>query len=335
MAIPPPPPVTQPQNVANTVNDPLYIASSDHPGMVLTNTPFNGTSFHGWSRNVKMALGAKLKLGFIDGSCNRPSVDNVDEQRWIRCDYMVTCWILNSMVAELSDAFLYAQSAFELWKEITERCWDELQNLSGLPTCNCGKLRECTCSVNEKFVERDSNSKLIQFLMKLSDGYESVISQILAMDPFPRGNSSKKDGKNVRNEFKNDGKRVLFMEYLVNISKRRAFWSLNEAILKITILTTNTPYPSRKIRRIRACTHQRPQRKQAQYACMTMSSTSKLFTPYKEPEREFRSSRRHFKTPSLDELRSPDFNLFSDQEYSKEEVAETMAETMEQYMSKT
>ncbi|GJW01896.1 hypothetical protein Tco_1560752 [Tanacetum coccineum] len=30
-------------------------------------------------------------------------------------------------------------------------------------------------------------------------------------------------------------------EYLVNISKRRAFWSLNEDILKITILTTNTP----------------------------------------------------------------------------------------------
>ncbi|GJQ89457.1 uncharacterized mitochondrial protein-like protein [Tanacetum coccineum] len=40
-------------------------------------------------------------------------------------------------------------------------------------------------------------------------------------------------------------------------------------------------------------------------------------------------------TLSLDELRSPDFNLVSDQEYSGEEVAETMAETMEQYMSKT
>ncbi|GJS68832.1 hypothetical protein Tco_1563600 [Tanacetum coccineum] len=63
---------------------------------------------------------------------------------------------------------------------------------------------------------------------------------------------------------------------------------------------------------------------------MTRSSTSELFTPYKEPEREFRSSRRHFKTLSLDELRSPDFNLFSDQEYSEEEEAETMAETMKQ-----
>ncbi|GJS81737.1 hypothetical protein Tco_0748278 [Tanacetum coccineum] len=50
---------------------------------------------------------------------------------------------------------------------------------------------------------------------------------------------------------------------------------------------------------------------------------------------EFRSSRRDFKSLSLDELRSLDFNLFSDQEYSEEEEAEAMAETMDQYMSKT
>ncbi|GKA53916.1 methyltransferase-like protein 5 isoform X1 [Tanacetum coccineum] len=62
------------------------------------------------------------------------------------------------------------------------------------------------------------------------------------------------------------------MEYLVNISKRRALWSLNEDILKITVLRTYlriaviTLYPSRKIRRIYACTHQRPRRKHDQYA---------------------------------------------------------------------
>ncbi|GJY08137.1 hypothetical protein Tco_0375191 [Tanacetum coccineum] len=68
---------------------------------------------------------------------------------------------------------------------------------------------------------------------------------------------------------------------------------------------------------------------------MTKSLTNELFTPYKEPEREFRSSRRHFKSLSLDELRSPDFNLFSDQEYSEDEEVKAMTETMEQYMSKT
>ncbi|GKF99181.1 hypothetical protein Tco_0297964 [Tanacetum coccineum] len=55
---------------------------------------------------------------------------------------------------------------------------------------------------------------------------------------------------------------------------------------------------------------------------MTKSSTNKLFTPYKEPERDIRSLKRHFKTLSLDELRLPDFNLLSDQEYSEEEEAE-------------
>ncbi|GKE20629.1 uncharacterized mitochondrial protein-like protein, partial [Tanacetum coccineum] len=44
----------------------------------------------------------------------------------------------------------------------------------------------------------------------------------------------------------------------------------------------------------------------------------------------------HFKTLGPDKSRSPYFDLFSDQEeYSEEEVAKTMAETMEQYMNKT
>ncbi|GKA37493.1 hypothetical protein Tco_0724058 [Tanacetum coccineum] len=69
---------------------------------------------------------------------------------------------------------------------------------------------------------------------------------------------------------------------------------------------------------------------------MTRSSTKELFTPFKDLECEFRSSMKHFKTLSLDKLRSPNFDLFSNQEeYSEEQVAETMAETMEQYMSKT
>ncbi|GJU51575.1 hypothetical protein Tco_1221130 [Tanacetum coccineum] len=45
---------------------------------------------------------------------------------------------------------------------------------------------------------------------------------------------------------------------------------------------------------------------------------------------------KHFKTLSLDKLRSPNFDLFSDkEEHSEEEVTEAMAETIEQYMSKT
>ncbi|GJY54457.1 hypothetical protein Tco_0446121 [Tanacetum coccineum] len=84
----------------------------------------------------------------------------------------------------------------------------------------------------------------------------------------------------------------VIMEYLVNISKRRAFWSLNEDILKITILKTNTLYPSRKIRRIRACTHQRPQRNKVQYAVSRRSQYARRKRA-EELEQRYQFHRRH------------------------------------------
>ncbi|GKA76999.1 putative reverse transcriptase domain-containing protein [Tanacetum coccineum] len=69
---------------------------------------------------------------------------------------------------------------------------------------------------------------------------------------------------------------------------------------------------------------------------MTRSSTKELFTPFENPEQEFRSSKKLFKTLSLDESSSLEFDLFSNlEEHSEEEVAGTMTETMEEYMCKT
>ncbi|GJX96116.1 integrase, catalytic region, zinc finger, CCHC-type containing protein [Tanacetum coccineum] len=73
-----------------------------------------------------------------------------------------------------------------------------------------------------------------------------------------------------------------------------------------------------------------------QYVCITRNSTKGRFTPFENPEQEFCSSRKLFKTPGLDESSSPEFDQFSNlEENSEEEVVETMAGTMEQYMSKT
>ncbi|GJW57315.1 retrovirus-related pol polyprotein from transposon TNT 1-94 [Tanacetum coccineum] len=88
------------------------------------------------------------------------------------------------------------------------------------------------------------------------------------------------DHKHAKGTSKEFPRPQVIMKYLVNISKRRAFWSLNEDILKITILKTNMLYPSRMIRRIRACTHQRPQRSKAQYVVSreTQYVVFKIFT---------------------------------------------------------
>nr|GEV60494.1 hypothetical protein [Tanacetum cinerariifolium] len=119
-------------------------------------------NFHGWSRNVRMALGAKLKLGFIDGSCIKPDVG-------------------------------YTELQSELWKEIAERYGQSNGLLVYQLEREFSKITQderMYLDVLEKFMLRDSNLKLIQFLMKLNNEYESVRSQILAMDPLPTVNKA-------------------------------------------------------------------------------------------------------------------------------------------------
>nr|GEU58679.1 hypothetical protein [Tanacetum cinerariifolium] len=120
------------------------------------------------------------------------------------------------------------------------------------------------------------------------------------------------------------------MEYLVKISKKARILELKRRHLKITFLTSNTAYPSRKIRRICACTSQKTMKE--------TRSIRRLREKYRLNLKNdmLSQDKKLLKTLSLDESRSPEFNLFSDlKEYFKEGVMKTMAETMEQYMSKT
>ncbi|GJS44830.1 hypothetical protein Tco_0594951 [Tanacetum coccineum] len=70
---------------------------------------------------------------------------------------------------------------------------------------------------------------------------------------------------------------------------------------------------------------------------MTRRSTTKLVKPFKESEREFRSSGKLGRTRSLDYLSSLKLNLFFDQEdqYEKEVAEEIGEPTMEECITKT
>ncbi|GKA24643.1 NSP-interacting kinase 1-like protein [Tanacetum coccineum] len=180
------------------MNDLFHLASSDHPGMMLTTTPFNGGNFLGWSRTIKMALGAKFKLGFIDGSSPKPAVIHNDYQRWSASDLWKE---LEERYGQSNGPLIYhverelkkvsqGNSSIVTFFNKLKKFWDELHSLNGVPMCNCGKIRECTCGVTKKFLEIDSRSKLMQFLMRLNDDFEAVRNQILSMDPLPNLNKA-------------------------------------------------------------------------------------------------------------------------------------------------
>lgn len=60
--------------------DPLHLQNSDHLGMILVTALLTGTNYNSWSRSIRIALGAKSKLGFIDGSCPKPNEFSNDIQ---------------------------------------------------------------------------------------------------------------------------------------------------------------------------------------------------------------------------------------------------------------
>lgn len=56
------------------VNDPLFLHPVDTPGINLISEQLTGTENYGvWSRAMLIALRAKNKLAFVDGTSRRPT----------------------------------------------------------------------------------------------------------------------------------------------------------------------------------------------------------------------------------------------------------------------
>jgi len=56
-------------------SSPFYLHHGDSPGTLLVSQPLVGNNYHTWKRSMTMALSAKNKLGFIDGSLTKPAMD--------------------------------------------------------------------------------------------------------------------------------------------------------------------------------------------------------------------------------------------------------------------
>ncbi|KAL2253435.1 UNVERIFIED_CONTAM: Retrovirus-related Pol polyprotein from transposon RE1 [Sesamum indicum] len=197
--------------------DSMQLQASDHTGIVMVSAMLTGSNYFAWSRAIRRALTAKMKLDFVDGTAVRPPGNTDDFKKWNRIDSMVTTWILNCMSKELAESFMYVSSSRELWLElearfgesnspmiyqlqreisqvtqgnmsITEyytkikRLWDELTCLAPTPKCVC---TGCTCGINKAMAEMTTSNQLIQFLVGLNTVYDQARNQILLLEPLP------------------------------------------------------------------------------------------------------------------------------------------------------
>ena len=163
-----------PSSQSNSIDtsSPYYLSASDNPGTVLVSNVFNGNGFSSWKRSMIIALSAKNKLAFVDGSITPPLTDSSTYSSWYRVNSMVISWLLNSLHRNIAESVLFFSTAAEIWKELKQRyeqtdgaliyqiqqqlysisqgvddfstyfnklmkIWDELRIVQDLPACTC------------------------------------------------------------------------------------------------------------------------------------------------------------------------------------------------------
>ncbi|KAL5543884.1 hypothetical protein UlMin_007668 [Ulmus minor] len=109
------------RSTSDDSNSSFYISNGDHPVLGLVSKPLIGNNYNSWSRAMTMALIAKNKLCFVDGSLSRPSLDDDCYNSWCRCNSMVMFWILHAISREIADSVMYIDNAEDMWNDLHDR----------------------------------------------------------------------------------------------------------------------------------------------------------------------------------------------------------------------
>lgn len=73
---------------------PYFLHHSDNPGLILVTQQLTGDNYASWSPAMVIALTVKNKLGFINGSIEKPDDSDADLLNlWIRNNNIVISWI--------------------------------------------------------------------------------------------------------------------------------------------------------------------------------------------------------------------------------------------------
>lgn len=91
-----------------------FIHPSENPATPLVTERFNGERYNEWKTSMIIALLAKNKPAFIDGSVVKPDEKDEDYKAWERCNHLVIFYILRSLDNELARSVLYYTTAREI-----------------------------------------------------------------------------------------------------------------------------------------------------------------------------------------------------------------------------
>ncbi|XP_024024584.1 uncharacterized protein LOC112092495 [Morus notabilis] len=165
-------------------NSLYFLHSEDHPGLILVSHPLTGPNYNTWNRAMFMALNAKHKLGFVDGSISKPSaqappgwnlvsLQQHDLHKRFHQSNAPRIFQIKQQLQGLCQASLDINTYYTRLKIL----WDELKHYQPIPVCHCGGMKA--------WLDYQQQEYVMQFLMGLNESYGTIREQILLNDPLP------------------------------------------------------------------------------------------------------------------------------------------------------
>ncbi|XP_059596413.1 uncharacterized protein LOC132254553 [Vitis vinifera] len=166
--------------VVEDSSSPYFLHNGDHPGLNLVLNLLTGPNYHTWRRAMLMALTAKNKVGFVDGTISRPMSHDLIYGAWNRCNSMISSWIINAVSREIADSLLYLDSACDIWKDLNDRF-----NQGNGP--RIFQIKKQLSALNQGSLDVNSYFTKLKILWDELREFQPVPirGQILMMDPLP------------------------------------------------------------------------------------------------------------------------------------------------------
>lgn len=130
-------PLTTTKPTRRTIS-PYDLTANDNPGAVISQPLLNGRNYDEWAQNFRVALSARKKFGFIDGTIPKPAADSPDLEDWTANNHLLVTWTKLTIEPKLRSNISHKETAKDLWDHIKKAvCTQKWRSISTTQSFSC------------------------------------------------------------------------------------------------------------------------------------------------------------------------------------------------------